>query len=254
MPDWDYSEMNHVAVEEVGDLRPKYLRPSTTRMSRYYEDKLSADGLRKCYRIAPPRIRQYLKAEADFVIDAVRGCGEVLELGCGYGRVMKLMARHVGSIVGCDTSRRSLKLARRTMHAFSNIHLLCADAAYLPFQQGVFDAVFCIQNGISAFGVDRQQLVTEALRATEAGGLVLFSTYSRKIWRERLAWFRAQSEAGLIGEIDEVRTGIGTIVCKDGFRATTVRASEFMKLFSEAGAKPRIREVDESSLFCLARK
>ena len=246
--------MNDVAVEEASGLQPKYLKPSKPRMNRYYEDTLSADRLRKCYRIAPPRIRQYLKAEADFVIDGVRGSGVVLELGCGYGRVMKQLARHVGIIVGCDTSRRSLKLARRTMRALGNIHLLCADASYLPFQQGAFDAVFCIQNGISAFGVNRQQLVTEALRVTGAGGSVLFSTYSRKIWRERLAWFRAQSEAGLIGEIDEVRTGMGTIVCEDGFRATTMRASELRRLFSEAGAKPRIMEVDESSLFCLARK
>jgi 2-polyprenyl-6-hydroxyphenyl methylase/3-demethylubiquinone-9 3-methyltransferase len=124
----------------------------------------------------------------------------------------------------------------------------------LTFQQGVFDAVFCIQNGISAFGVDRRKLIAEALRVAKDDGLVFFSSYSPKIWKHRLAWFREQSRAGLIGEIDEFRTGRGTIICKDGFRATSVSRAEFRQLFLRTETRPRIREIDESSIFCVARK
>jgi len=223
-------------------------------MSRYYEDKLSAEGLRKCYEVAPPRIRQYLKAEAGFVASSVRGDDRVLELGCGYGRVMKPLASHVGNLVGCDTSLKSLRLAQSIMHSLQNVGLLCADASHLPFRQASFDAVFCIQNGISAFGVDRQRLIAEAWRATRPKGKLLFSTYSRKIWKDRLAWFRLQSEASLIGEIDDALTRNGTIVCKDGFQATTLSVAEIKRLFSQSKARPEIVEVDGSSLFCLVRK
>jgi len=223
-------------------------------MSEYYEDKLSAEGLRMCYEIASPRIRQYLYAEVRFVIDYVNGCERVLELGCGYGRVMKEVTHHVRRVTGCDTSRSSLNLAMDYMRPRRNYDLVCADASCLTFQQGVFDAVFCIQNGISAFGVDRRRLIAEALRVAKDGGLTLFSSYSPKIWKDRLAWFREQSKAGLIGEIDESRTGRGTIICKDGFRATSVSRAEFRQLFLGAGARPHIREIDESSLFCITRK
>jgi len=124
----------------------------------------------------------------------------------------------------------------------------------LPFRSGIFDAVLCIQNGISAFGVNRRELVAEAIRVAEDSGQVLFSSYSERIWKERLAWFRAQSKAGLVGEIDEAATGDGTIVCRDGFRATTVSRAEFRRLFLDAGASPRIEEVDCSSVFCIVRK
>ena len=223
-------------------------------MGEYYKDKLSAEGLRKCYEIAPPRIRRYLDAETNFVINRTKRSRRVLELGCGYGRVMKRVVVHVRFAVGCDTSWNSLRLAGSYMRPRRNFGLVCADASCLPFRSGVFDAVFCVQNGISAFGADRQDLVSEAIRATKDGGQALFSSYSHRIWKERLAWFRAQSEAGLIGEIDEAETGRGTIVCRDGFRATTVSRKEFERLFSGAGTSTHIKEIDGSSIFCLARK
>jgi len=246
-----------VATKGGGELArswPKEPASSGAPMSEYYEDRLSAEELRKCYEIAPPRIRRYLEAEASFVMKCTQGSRRVLELGCGYGRVMKRAAVHVGFAVGCDTSRSSLRFAESYMRPRRNFGLVCASASCLPFRAGAFDAVFCIQNGISAFGVNHQELVSEAIRITKDGGQMLFSSYSHRIWKDRLAWFRAQSEAGLIGEIDEAETGRGTIVCRDGFRATTVSKKEFGRLFSDASTNTRFKEIDGSSIFCLVRK
>jgi ubiquinone/menaquinone biosynthesis C-methylase UbiE len=223
-------------------------------MKDYYEDRLSGDGLQKCYELAPPRIRRYLDAELRFVAERLRGSRSLLELGCGYGRAMKRVSLLVPWIVGCDTSRRSLQLATSYMAPRHNFSLVRADASQLAFRDGVFDAVFCIQNGISAFGVDRGRLVAEAVRVTRSGGSILFSSYSPRIWEERLDWFREQARAGLIGEIDEARTGDGTIVCTDGFRATTVGAAEFVGLYTQLGLRPTVREVDGSSVFAVASK
>ena len=123
------------------------------------------------------------------------------------------------------------------------------DAARTGFRDASFDAVICIQNGISAFGVSRPLLLTEATRLTRDGGLVLFSSYSPRIWEERLEWFRAQSKAGLVGELDESQSRDGTIVCKDGFRSFTVPGEEFSALFRGIGESPIIREIDGSSVF-----
>jgi SAM-dependent methyltransferase len=125
------------------------------------------------------------------------------------------------------------------------------DASRLAFGGDSFDAVICIQNGISAFHVDQGALVRETLRVTRPGGKVLFSTYSDRFWDERLEWFRLQSEAGLVGEIDWEKTCNGEIVCRDGFAATTVTASGFMALTSTLGVDTVIEEVDNSSLFCM---
>ncbi len=57
-------------------------------MSDYYSNKLSAGRLRLCYDLAPPRVKQYLNAEIDFILEKIKPNDNVLELGCGYGRVL----------------------------------------------------------------------------------------------------------------------------------------------------------------------
>lgn len=219
-------------------------------MSGYYSDRLSAERLRRCYDIAPPRVRQYLDAEVAHVLRKIRPGDRVLELGCGYGRVLPPLARRAGSVVGIDTSLESLRLGRAMLSGLPNCRLVKMDAVALGFGHDVFDLVLCIQNGISAFHADPRALFRESIRVTRCGGTVVFSTYCDRFWKYRLKWFALQSEAGLLGEIDWEKTGGGVIVCKDGFRATTVGRETFRSLAADFDVEARIVEVDESSLFC----
>ncbi len=223
-------------------------------MRDYYEHRLAGERLLKCYELASPRIRRYLDAEIQFVAERVRGVRRLLELGCGYGRVMKRLSPLAAQVVGCDTSQESLMYARSYLAPSENCSLVRANAARMGFRTGGFDATICVQNGISAFSVDPRALVSEAARVTRPGGQTLFSTYSPEIWEERLAWFRAQARAGLVGPIDERRTRDGTIVCTDGFRASTIEAGDFQRLFEDLNLKPALHTVDASSLFCVAVK
>ncbi len=218
--------------------------------SNYYAQRLSAERLRKCYEIAPSRVRRYLDAELDYVMSRIRPDDIVLELGCGYGRIFERLACKAGTVIGIDNAFASLELGRRMLEGFPNVRFVQMDAATLAFQDRVFDVVVCIQNGVSAFKVDRRKLVEESVRVTRKSGRVLLSSYSPRFWSDRLEWFRLQSEHGLLGEIDEQATGDGVIVCKDGFKATTVGPDEFLLLTADLDVHIRIEEVDESSVFC----
>lgn len=219
-------------------------------MKGYYEDKLAARQLKQCYEIALPRVRQYFDAEMTHVLEKIKPGDKVLDLGCGYGRTLPALAEKAGTVVGLDSSGSSLMQARETIAEISNCVLVKASAVDMNFPDGLFDVTVCIQNGISAFHVDRKELIRESLRVTKPGGIVLFSSYSEKFWEHRLEWFRMQAAAGLLGEIDEEKTGDGVIICKDGFKATTVGRSEFSALSADLDAEVNIVEVDESSLFC----
>jgi 2-polyprenyl-6-hydroxyphenyl methylase/3-demethylubiquinone-9 3-methyltransferase len=219
-------------------------------MPGYYAEKLAAERLRACYDLAPPRVKAYLEAEVAFVLERVSSSKLVLELGCGYGRVLRPLVTRAGSVVGIDTSLASLLMAQAHLGEAPSCHLAVMDAGSMGFTDHVFDLTICVQNGLSAFHVSQSRLVAEAVRVTCSGGRVLFSSYSSRFWRERLRWFELQAAAGLIGEIDEAATGDGVIVCKDGFRATTVSPERFRSLAEGAGLIPKIFEVDGSSLFC----
>jgi len=219
-------------------------------VSDYYSSKLSAKQLEQAYDVASPRIRQYLNVELNHVLGKIRRGNIVLELGCGYGRVLSNLVGKAREVVGVDVSTSSLDLAREKLGGTNNNALLLMDAATLGFRDRTFDRVICIQNGISAFHVDQRVLITESVRVTKPGGIALFSSYSDKFWQHRLDWFEAQAKAGLIGEINHEKTGDGVIVCEDGFTASTVRGRDFLALTSHLNVDAKIVEVDDSSVFC----
>ncbi len=173
-------------------------------MADYYSSKLSGQRLRRCYEIAPPRVQRYLQAEIAFVLERISPSFLVLELGCGYGRVVERLAGKARRVVGIDTSRDSLRMAQEYVGLGSPCQFIQMNAA-APIMNLL---VIC------------------------------------------LGWFRTQAQHGLIGPIDEQATGGGVIVCKDGFRATTVSPDEFTSLLAEYPLPPKIIEVDRSSLFC----
>ena len=237
-------------------------------MGGYYKEKLAAETLRRCYEVAPPRVQRYLAAEIEFVrekLDALAATS-VLELGCGYGRFLQELAAAERRLVGIDTSRSSLKLGRRLLGSggasgaageaqpcASPCDLIAMDAGRLGFSDRCFDAVVCIQNGISALKVPPEILLREAVRVTRDGGLAFFSSYAERFWSDRLEWFRLQAQHGLLGDIDEEATGDGDIVCKDGFRATTFTPEGFAELLRRLHLVGDVMEVDGSSVFCTIR-
>ncbi|HYA70749.1 MAG TPA: class I SAM-dependent methyltransferase [Thermoplasmata archaeon] len=218
-------------------------------MGGYYRDHLLGSDLQRVYEIASPRIRQYLRAEIQHVVERVRGSGRVLELGCGYGRVLGEIAPHVGRAIGVDIARENLRAAQSHLRALPNCDLVLMDAVALGFPDAELDATICVQNGISAFRVDPLRLVAEAIRVTKEGGRILFSTYSSRIWADRLEWFRSQANAGLVGAIDESQTREGIIVCRDGLRLTTASPDVLRALFADLGQSARVYEIDDSSVF-----
>ncbi len=90
---------------------------------RYYSEKLSANNLKRCYGIASPRVQQYLTAEIDFVLTFLKPDSIALELGCGYGRVLKYVAMNSQEAYGIDTSAESLELAEEYLSDNKNVKL-----------------------------------------------------------------------------------------------------------------------------------
>jgi len=220
-------------------------------MNNYYSQNLSSSKLQKCYELASSRIKRFLQAEIEFVLNFISPEDKVLELGCGYGRVLRSFLGKAKRVVGIDTSADSLEHARMFLGNKYPYELYQMNAINLDFEDGEFDVLVCIQNGISAFHEDKKEILKEAVRVTKSGGKVLFSSYSANFWEERLRWFQAQAEHGLLGEIDEEKTGNGNIVCKDGFTATTVSQQEFLELTSGLHVSAQIQEVDNSTIFCV---
>ncbi|MCX6280372.1 MAG: class I SAM-dependent methyltransferase [Bacteroidetes bacterium] len=192
---------------------------------------------------------------SDFVLKKINRKDVVLDLGCGYGRVIPHLAKKAKYVHGIDTSIQSLLLAKEQLKNVQHHFLQHMNAVKLVYSANTMDMVLCLQNGISAFDGEKRTLIKEAVRVTKPGGTAIFSTYSEKFWVHRLKWFAIQSKAGLIGEIDKEKTVNGNIVCKDGFSASTVTPKNFLELTRWIrNIKVSVKEVDDSCLFFVIKK
>jgi 2-polyprenyl-6-hydroxyphenyl methylase/3-demethylubiquinone-9 3-methyltransferase len=219
----------------------------------YYAQNLNAQNLYYVYQTEHERIKQYLESEISFVRKNLCGTERILELGAGYGRVVKELAPSCKEIIGIDISEDNVMFGKNYLEGIANAELIVMDAHNLQLE-GLFDVVLCLQNGLSAMKIEPISYISKITDLLTQGGKAFFSSYSPKFWEHRLTWFHEQANKGLLGEIDMDKTKDGVIVCKDGFRATT-HSPEDMDTFGKAsGFSYEVTEVDSSSVFLIITK
>lgn len=222
-------------------------------IGNYYSENLNSTKLFDVYQTKIMRVKQYLEAEIEFVRSQLSPNDKILEMGAGYGRIMKELATSAQCVLGIDISQDSISFGKQYLKECSNCQLKVADV-YKFESDTEYNVVLCLQNGLSAFKGEDRKLVDIALKALKKNGKAFFSSYSPSFWEHRLAWFQEQAEKGLLGEIDYEKTRDGNIVCKDGFTATTFSQKDMERLGKASGLNYVIQEIDNSSIFLIIQK
>jgi 2-polyprenyl-6-hydroxyphenyl methylase/3-demethylubiquinone-9 3-methyltransferase len=108
----------------------------------------------------------------------------ILDAGCGGGFLSNYLATQGHTVVGLDFASDALKVAR--LHdATGRVEFIQGDAYRLPFQDGAFDAICCMD---FLEHVEEPELsIREAARVLVPGGLFVYYTFNRN-W---LAWLVA---------------------------------------------------------------
>jgi len=117
----------------------------------------------------------------------------VLEVGCGDGKTLRTIAgskitspdRGVDSpeIVGLDFSRAAIRFCTHTSFGNARIHLVCADAARMPFPDSSFDTVLLFHVLGHASLQKRRKICDEVHRVVGQGGCVILRVFSTRDFR-----------------------------------------------------------------------
>ncbi len=124
-------------------------------------------------------------AEARYTIVAQRTAPgqRVLDIGCGDGYLMSLVADCGGAVTGVDMEITGLALASQMLGTPRNLRLLQADATHLPFLEASFDRVFLVD--VIEHIVDPGPCLGEIARMLAPEGSLLVTTPK---WRPGKMW------------------------------------------------------------------
>jgi len=115
--------------------------------------------------------RMLHKALVDLTVAAP--LGDLLDVGCGQGRILKLLATRAHRVVGVDIDSDARRLARAELllAGSPNCSLRHGNMYSLPFGNEEFDTI--ILDGVLGEADRPTDVITEALRLLKAGGRVL---------------------------------------------------------------------------------
>jgi len=111
--------------------------------------------------------------------------GDLLDVGCGQGRILKLLATRAHRVVGVDVDPGARRLARAELllAGSPNCSLRQGDMYSLPFDDGEFDTI--ILDDVLPGAERPTAVIEEALRLLTAGGRVLLLAAVGKQGAER---------------------------------------------------------------------
>lgn len=106
---------------------------------------------------------------------------KILDLACGYGRHVNVLAESVNSIVGIDNHEGFLKKAKNDakINNISNVTFIHKDMREVCFEE-MFDRVTMLCTAFGFYSDEENQKVLESIsRSLKAGGMMCFDLINR---------------------------------------------------------------------------
>jgi ubiquinone/menaquinone biosynthesis C-methylase UbiE len=135
----------------------------------------------------PPEIQEFLRAELDLLQEFVAAGARLLDVGCGTGRHLRMLADRISLGVGIDYEHSYIAEARRQV-GDRRVHFVTADATLIPFRS-VFDCATCLTNTWGTM-TDKVSVLDEMRRLAPLAETRLVSVYSLDSIPPRREWYR----------------------------------------------------------------
>lgn len=141
------------------------------------------------------------EGDEEFYRAVCAGADRVLELGCGSGRILAILADRVTELFGVDSSEEALALARKRLPA--SVELQRADMETFDVGGG-FDRVLIPFNGIYCLPdlASVRRTFVRVEKALAAGGLFVFDGYAGDPIHEDDSFDEGVDEEGEIATVD----------------------------------------------------
>ncbi len=199
------------------------------------KDFYSGFDFEKMLSNPPSEIEEFLVGEIEF-LRMLESRETILEIGCGYGRLLKILSEKGKKVIGIDFSEKLLAQAKNNLADYSNIELLTMNAENLNFDDDFADYTLCLDNTFGNMPGIEEKVLSEMKRVTKKGGKIIVSVFSDKAQNSQI---KNYSRLGLKGI-----TNTGNAITSDeGFYSRRFSREDLEALFNKVGLPFQIESV-----------
>lgn len=213
----------------------------------YYKKVRWKDNLYKLTK----HYEDYLAKEVEYIISNVDKKSNVLEIGCGSGRVINKIAPLAHKVIGIDNSQLQLEDSKKLLSSHSNVELRLMGGKNILFKDSSFDTVLMLFNLLGNLSEkDKIKILKEVKRVTKNGGNILVSVYSENAAPYQMEWY---------GHLGLKIASVTENFVSFRFKNIQVSAERFTKkklteLFAKADLDVEIHDLAEFTYMCHAVK
>lgn len=196
----------------------------------------------------PPKlIQEFLDGEVKFIEEHIKPNKKILEIGCGYGRLLKILSKNANNVSGIDFSKSLLKKAKENLKDKKNVQILEMNAKNLSFKDDFFDYSLCLDASFGNMPKIEKEVLKEMKRVTKKEGEIIISVFSENAKEAQIENYKR------IGLTDIKEDG-KAIITSEGMYSRRFTKEDLLNLFKEIGMECTIIKVCSINYVVIAKK
>lgn len=184
----------------------------------------------------PKQIIEFLEGEKKYLQTKLEPGKDILEIGCGYGRLLGLLSDRARNVLGIDFSRSQLLRAKLNTTDLKNLDLSLMDASNLGVIDSSFDYTLCMDSGFGNMPGIELQVLKEMARVTRVGGQIVISVFSENAKEVQINNYQRVGLQGIWDDDTAIRT-------QEGFYSRRFSKSDLVDMFATVGLTPEFVRV-----------
>ncbi|MDP1884475.1 MAG: class I SAM-dependent methyltransferase [Candidatus Moranbacteria bacterium] len=199
---------------------------------------------------APPTILQkFFTGDIDFIKNKLTRNQNILEVGCGFGRLLYPLSTVSKNVTGIDFSKNQIQKTANNTKQSKNITVRLMRAEKMNFKNNCFDQSICLNNSLGNMPGIEKQVIQEMKRITKAGGKIIVRVFAdnTKVRKAQHQNYRRLNFTG-------IRDFKQAVTTQEGFYSRRFTRKNLQDIFHNCNLKPKIIKDGEAGYIAEATK